>query len=47
MPRKLPEKTRHTAKRAGKFEKKERKYDSIPFQGAPLKAGQEIAERIK
>jgi len=38
---KAPEKTRYTAKRSGRFEKKEQ-YDSIPFQGAPVKERQEI-----
>jgi len=46
MLKRLPEKTVHTAKRARRFEKRERKYDSIPFQGAPVKAGQEIAEKL-
>jgi len=40
-------KARRTAKRAVELEKRERKYDSIPFQGAPVKAEQEIAEKIK
>jgi len=42
MPRRPPEKTRHTVKRSGRFEKREQKYDSIPFQEAPVKEGQEI-----
>jgi len=40
MPKRLPEKR---DVQQGENEK----YDPMPFQGAPLKAGQEIAERIK
>jgi hypothetical protein len=46
MPRKLTEKERRTAKRGVGLEKRERKYGPIPFQGAPVKAEQEIAEKI-
>ncbi|MDH5663376.1 MAG: hypothetical protein OEY90_02820 [Candidatus Bathyarchaeota archaeon] len=46
MPTKLTEKARHTAKRGVGLEKRERKYGPIPFQGAPVKAEQEIAEKI-
>jgi predicted RNA-binding protein with TRAM domain len=41
MPRRLPEKTRRVSKKKSR-EKRTRKYDPIPFQGVPLKAGQEI-----
>ncbi|MBE0513090.1 hypothetical protein IBX38_08570 [Candidatus Bathyarchaeota archaeon] len=47
MPRKLPEKARRTTKRAVGLKKRERKHGPIPFQGAPVKAEQEIAEKIK
>ena len=41
MPRRPPEKTRRAPKRKSR-EKRTRKYEPIPFQGTPVKAGQEI-----
>jgi len=46
MPRKLPEKARRGAKRAVGLKKRGRKHGPIPFQGAPVKAKQGIAEKI-
>lgn len=40
MPRRRPEKTRHVRPR--RVHKRERKYDPLPFQRAPVKVGQEI-----
>jgi predicted RNA-binding protein with TRAM domain len=40
MPRRLAEKTRHVRPR--RFRKREKMYDSIPFQPTPVTEGQEI-----
>jgi len=40
MPRRPPEKTRHVRPRH--VQKRERKYDPLPFQRAPVDVGQEI-----
>jgi len=40
MPRRLSEKTRHVRPRH--FKKREKKYDAIGFQPAPVKEGQEL-----
>lgn len=40
MPRRPPDKTRHVRPR--RFRKREKKYDAIGFQRAPVKVGQEI-----
>jgi len=40
MPRRLPEKPRHVRPR--RPQKREREYDSLPFQRAPVSVGQEI-----
>jgi len=40
MPRRLPGKTRHVRPRHP--QKRERKYDHLPFQRPPLNVGQEI-----
>jgi len=45
MPNKLIEKARCTAERAAGLRKSERKPGFTPFQGAPIKARQEIAEK--
>ncbi len=40
MPRRLKEKTRHVRPR--RFRKREKKYNAVGFQRAPVKEGQEI-----
>jgi len=40
MPRRLPDKPRHVRPR--RFQKREKTYSPIPFQGAPVKIGEEI-----
>jgi len=40
MPRRLPEKTRHVRPR--RSQKRQQQYDSVPFQRAPVKVGQEL-----
>jgi len=40
MPRRLPEKTRHVRPR--RPQKRQQQYDPVPFQGSPVKVGQEI-----
>lgn len=40
MPRRLSEKSRHVRPR--RFKKREKRYNSIPFQRAPVRVGQEI-----
>ena len=44
MPRRLAEKPRHVRPR--RDHKRERKYNAIPFQPAPVKRGQEISVTI-
>jgi len=40
MPRRLPEKTRHVRPR--RPQKRQQQYEPVPFQGSPVKVGQEI-----